>query len=90
MLANNTFVIMEEEAIKTARFMTKKRVCLLPQMLIKFNSTWIQLMPNEDIILSQKTRVGGISLIKDYKAFTTSSRGVVHTNLSPKKQYIAQ
>ena len=41
-------------------------------------------------MFSQKTRVGGISLIKDHEAFITSSRGVVHTNLFPKEQYIAQ
>lgn len=90
MLANNTFAAMEEEVIKTAKFMTKERACLLPQTPIKFNGTWIQLMPNGDITLSQETRVGGISLIKDHEASTTTSRRVVRTNLSPKEQYIAQ
>ncbi len=47
-------------------------------------------MPNGDIKLSQETRVGGISLIKDHEASITSSRGVVRTNLSPKEQYIVQ
>lgn len=47
-------------------------------------------MSNENIILCQKTWVGGISLIKDYETSTTSSKRVVCTNLSLKKQYIAQ
>ena len=47
-------------------------------------------MPNRDIILSQKTRVRGISLIKDYKAFNISFREIVHNNLSLKEKYIAQ
>ena len=47
-------------------------------------------MLNADIILSQKTRVGSISLIKDHEASTTISRGVVCINLFPKEQYIAQ
>ena len=81
---------MEEEAIKTAEFMTKERACLSLQTPIKFNGTWIQLMPNRDMTLSQETRVGAISLIKDHKASTTSSRGVVRTNLSQKQQYVAQ
>lgn len=90
MLANNIFAAMKEENIKTAKFITKERACLLPKTLIKFNGTWIQLMPNSNITLSQETRVGGISLIKDYEACTTSSRGVVRTNLYSKEQYIAQ
>lgn len=90
MLLSNTFIVIEEEAIKTAKFMTKKRVCFLPKTPIKFNNTWILLAPNEDIMLSQKTRVRSISLIKDHKTSTTSSREVVYINLSPKEQYIAQ
>ena len=41
-------------------------------------------MPNGDIILTKKTRVGGISLIKDHEASTISSKGVICINLSPK------
>ncbi len=90
MLANNTFAAIEEEAIKTAKFITKERACLSPKTPIKFNGTWIQLAPNGDITFSQETRVVGISLLKDHEASTTSSRGVVRTNLSPKEHYIAQ
>ena len=82
MLTKNTLAAMEEEAIKTAKFITKERSCLLLQTSIKFSSTWIQLTPNEDITLSLETWFGGISLIKDHKTFITSSRGVVYTNLS--------
>ena len=63
MLANNTFAAMEEEAIKTAKFMTKKQACFSSQMSIKFNGTWIQLASNGDIKLSPETRFGDISLI---------------------------
>lgn len=47
-------------------------------------------MLNRNIILSQKTRVKGILLIKDHEAFTTSFKRVVYINLSLKKRYIAQ
>lgn len=57
---------------------------------IKFNGTWIQLMPNENITLKHKTWVRNISPIKDYETSITSSRGDVRTNLSLKEQYIAQ
>ncbi len=55
MLANNTFAIIEEEAIKTPNFMTKKQVSFLFQISIKFNSTWIQLIPYINITLSYET-----------------------------------
>ena len=35
--------------------MTKKQAFFWPQISSKFNSTWIQFMPNEDIMLSQET-----------------------------------
>ena len=41
MLINNTFAVIEEKAIKTAKFMTKNQACFLPQTLYKFNSIWI-------------------------------------------------
>ena len=82
MLTKNTLTAMEEEAMKTAKFITKERACLLLQTSIKFSSTWIQLTPNEDITLNLETWFGGISLIKDHEASTTSSRGVIYTNLS--------
>lgn len=81
MLANNTFAAIEEKANKTAKFIIKKQVCFLLQTYIKFNCILIQPMPNGDITSSHKTRVRGISLIKDYKAFTISFREVMHNNL---------
>lgn len=47
-------------------------------------------MLNKDIILSQKTWVRGILLIKNYKASIISSKRVVYINLLAKEQYIAQ
>lgn len=47
-------------------------------------------MQNKGITLSQKTWVGDISPIKDYKTSTISSKRVICTNLSPKESYIAQ
>lgn len=47
-------------------------------------------MPNRDIMLSQKTWIRGISLIKNHEASITSSRKVICINLFPKELYIAQ
>lgn len=40
-LANNIFVIIKDETIKTVKFITKKQVCFLLQTPIKFNNTGI-------------------------------------------------
>lgn len=57
-----------------AKFMIKKQACFLYKTSIKFNITLIQLAPNKDITLCEETCVKNISLIIDYKAFTTSLR----------------
>lgn len=90
MLVNDTFTTIEGEAIKRAKCMMKEQACLLPKISIKFYVTWIQLAPSGKITLGQGTYVGDISLIKDYEAFTISSKGLISTNLTPREQYIAQ
>lgn len=85
MLANNNFATIEEKAIKTARFITKKRVCCFSKIPIKFNGTWIYLALNGNITFNQETCDGDISPIKNYKAFTTSSRGVDHIKIFSKE-----
>ena len=86
MFSNNTLTSMKEKAIKIAKLITKEQACLLLQIAKKFNDIWIQLMPNKDITLSQKTRVRSISLIKDHETSINSSKEVVYTNLSPKSK----
>lgn len=41
MLANVILATVNGEAMKIAKFMTKKQACLLPRTSIKFNDTWI-------------------------------------------------
>ena len=90
MLASDTFSAEEEDAIKKAKIMTKERTHLILETPIKFNGTMIRLAPSRDIMLSQETRVGGISLVKNHDASTTSSRGIVREKLSSREQYVAQ
>lgn len=90
MLAEDSFAVEEEEAIKTTNITTKERTHLIFENPIKFNGTLIQLTPSGEITLRQETRAGGISLMKNHEASTTSSRGVVRAKLSPKEQYVAQ
>ena len=90
MLASDTFSAEEEDAIKKAKIMTKERTHLILETPIKFNGTMIRLAPSRDIMLTQETRVGSISLVKNHDASTTSSRGIVREKLSSREQYVAQ
>ena len=89
-LADDAFAEAEEDAIKSAKIMTKARDHLTSTKPIKFNGTRIELEANGDFTLRQDTHVGGINFVKKLDASTTSSRGVVRTKLFSKDQYIAQ
>ena len=60
MLSNNTFTIIKKEAIKTVLFISKIRAYFLFKIPIKFNSTFIQLVTNKNIILSYTTYIKGM------------------------------
>lgn len=51
-LVENLFATIEEDAIKTTNIMTKKYVYLVLKTLINFNGILIQLVPNDNILLS--------------------------------------
>ena len=64
--------------------MIKAHGYLMSTKLIKFNGTKIELAPNRDLTLKQKIHIGGIGLVKNLDASTTSSRGVICIKLSLK------
>ena len=70
--------------------MTKKRIYLTLDILIKFNDIMIRLASSKDIILSQKTRIESVSLIKNYEISIINSRDIVREKLSLKEQYVTQ
>lgn len=91
MLTDDQFAAEEEKAIKFAKIMTKDRDQLTFQRSIKFNGTQIKL--DQDlgaILLTKETHVGGINLVTNQDAPSTSAKGVVRPDLSPKDQYVAQ
>ena len=90
MLINDVFAIEKENAIKTIKIMTKKRIYLILDISIKFNDIMIRLVSSKDIILSQETRIESVSLIKNYEISITNSRDIVRERLSLKKQYVTQ
>lgn len=89
-LASDEFACDEDEAIKTARIMTKDRSHLSSATPIKFNGAKVEIHQDGSITMRRESPVGGISLIKPHQASATSSRGIVREKLSPKDQYIAQ
>ena len=89
MLASDAFAEEEEQAIKTANIMTKKREHLTQANSIKFNGTRIKLK-GTDIYLNHQAPIEDISLINSNDADSTSSRGVTRIKLSSKDQYVAQ
>lgn len=67
--------------------MTKKQDHLSTIASIKFNGTKIELTSKNHFTLKQKVYTKGILIVKNSKASTTSSRGIVCTK---QKLYIAQ
>ena len=88
-LADNNFASTEEEAIKSAKIMTKNREYLTPAHPLKFNGAQIKLDSN-GIVLTKESHIEGILPVTDHAADFTSSRGITRKKLSPKEQYLAQ
>ena len=88
-LADDDFASIEEDAIKSAKIMTKDRKYLTSAYSLKFNGAQIKLDSN-GIVLTKESHVGGILLVTDHFADSTSSRGITRKKLSPKEQYLAQ
>ena len=88
-LADNNFASTEEDAIRSAKIMTKDKEHLTPAHPPKFNGTQIKLDLN-GIVLIKKSHIGGIFPVTDHAADSTSSKGITRKKLSPKEQYLAQ
>lgn len=54
-------------------------------MFIKFNNTLIQITLSNDILLSQKTCIKDILLVKNDKALIISSKAIILAKLFSKK-----
>jgi hypothetical protein len=90
-LADQSFAVVEEEAIHSAKIMTKARDQLTSNNSLKFNGTRIErLNPDEPIYYRQETHIQGIQLIQSIESTTTSARGKVRIKLTPREQYVTQ
>ncbi len=88
-IVDNDFASNEKVAMKKAKIMTKDREYLTYTPPIKFNGAQIKL-DSDGIVLTKESNVGGIFLVTDHDADSTSSRGITKKKLSPKEQYLAQ
>lgn len=83
------FANVEQDVIKLAKLMSKDQEHLRIDKPIKFNGGLIKLTPNGNLTLKQEIKFASISLIKNSKASTTSTRDIVYIKLLLKEQYIA-
>jgi hypothetical protein len=90
LLADQSFVALKKETIKSAKIMTKNRERLTSDNSLKFNETRIERL-NKTIYFRQKTHIQDIQLIQLIESSNiTSAREKVRVNLNLRKQYIVQ
>ncbi len=93
-LADQSFVIVEKEAIHSAKIMIKTREQLTFINLLKFNDTRIERLESNEIDIiyfRQKTHIQDIQLIDSVEStIITNARDKVRIKLILRDQYIAQ
>ena len=88
-LADNNFANIEKVTIESAKIMTKNKSYFTLTHLLKFNGAHIRLELN-GIVLTKDSHLGGILLLTNNVADSTSSRRIKRKKLSLKEQYLAQ
>jgi hypothetical protein len=92
-LADQSFVVIEEEALITVKIMIKPREQLILNNALKFNNTRIERFESNEIEIiyfRQETHIQEIQLIKIEFIIITSARDKIRTMLILRNQYIAQ
>jgi hypothetical protein len=90
-LADQSFAVVEKEAIHSAKIMTKTREQLTFENSLKFNDTRIERIDsNEAIYFRQETHIQDIQLIQSIDAIITSARDKMRIKLITREQYVTQ
>jgi hypothetical protein len=90
-LVDQSFAIVEDEAIHSIKIMIKTREQLISNNSLKFNDTRIErLDSNESIYYRQETHIQDIQLIQSIESIITSARSKVRIKLISRKQYVIQ
>ncbi len=90
-LADQSFAVVEKEAVHSAKIMTKTREQLTLENSLKFNDTRIERIDsNEAIYFRQETHIQDIQLIQSIDIITTNVRSKMRIKLISKEQYVTQ
>jgi hypothetical protein len=93
-LTDQSFAVVEKEAIHSAKIMTKTREQLISINFLKFNDTRIERLESNKIRIiyfKQETHIQSIQLINSIEfTIITSARDKIRTMLFFRDQYIAQ
>jgi hypothetical protein len=90
-LVDQSFAVVEDEAIVSANIMIKTRDQLISNNSLKFNDIRIERFdPNESIYYRQEAHIQDIQLIQSTESIITSARDKVRIKLTLRDQYIAQ
>jgi hypothetical protein len=90
-LVDQSFAVVEEKAIHSAKIMIKTREQLISNNSLKFNDIRIERFDlNESIYYRQETHIQDIQLIQSIESIITSARDKVRIKLISRKQYVTQ
>jgi hypothetical protein len=94
-LADQSFAVVENEAIISAKIMIKTREQLISNNSLKFNDIRIERLDSIDqrstiIYFRQKTHIQDIQLIQSIESIITSARDKVRIKLISREQYVTQ
>jgi hypothetical protein len=89
-LADQSFVIVEKEAIHSAKIMIKSREQLISDNPLKFNGTRIERIENDTIYFRQETHIQEIQLMQLIESIIISVRDKIRIMLTSRDQYIVQ
>jgi hypothetical protein len=92
-LANQSFAVVQEEAIHSAKLMIKTREQLILNNSLKFNDIRIERLDSIDqriIYYRQETHIQDIQLIQLIESIITNARNKMRIKLILRKQYVTQ
>jgi hypothetical protein len=92
-LTDQSFAVVEEEAIHSAKLMIKTREQLISNNSLKFNDIKIEQFDSIDqeiIYYKQETHIQNIQLIQSIESIIINARSKVRIKLITKEQYVIQ
>jgi hypothetical protein len=92
-LVDQSFAVVEKEAIHSAKLMIKTREQMTFINLLKFNDTRIERLESNEIDIiyfRQETHIQEIQLIQSIESIIISARSKVRIKLISREQYVTQ